>query len=175
MINFLIKCRNIAVIFQFYIMPQEIERKFLVTSETYRASSYSNTRISQGYISTNPSATVRVRIRDDKGFLTIKGESSENGTTRYEWEKEIPLNEAKELLQLCGSGVIEKIRYKVNYKGFVYEIDEFSGENKGLVVAEIELNHEDEVFAKPDWLGREVTGDARYYNAMLAGCPYSKW
>lgn len=156
-------------------MPQEIERKFLVTSDAYKAFSYSNTHISQGYISANTAATVRVRINGDKGFLTIKGESSESGTTRYEWEKEIPLNEANELLQLCASGVLEKTRYKVKHEGFIYEIDEFSGENKGLVVAEIELNHENEVFAKPDWLGREVTGDVRYYNAMLVRCPYSKW
>ena len=156
-------------------MPQEIERKFLVANDAYKALSYSSALIKQGYISVNPTAAVRIRIKGDKGFLTIKGEGSESGTTRYEWEKEIPLNEAKELLLLCTSGMIEKIRYKVNHEGFIYEIDEFSGENKGLVVAEIELNQENEVFAKPDWLGREVTGDARYYNAMLVRYPYSKW
>lgn len=156
-------------------MPQEIERKFLVTSDAYKAFSYSNTHILQGYISANPAATVRVRINGDKGFLTIKGESSESGTTRYEWEKEIPIKEAKDLLQLCTTGVIDKIRYKVNYKGFIYEVDEFFGENTGLVVAEIELNHEDDVFEKPDWLGRDVTGDIKYYNAMLVRHPYSKW
>jgi len=156
-------------------MPQEIERKFLVANDVYKALSYSSTLIIQGYISTNPTAAVRVRIGGDKGYLTIKGKGSKSGTTRYEWEKEIPLNEAKELLLLCTSGMIEKIRYKVNHEGFIYEIDEFSGENSGLVVAEIELNHENEVFAKPYWLGREVTGDVRYYNAMLVRCPYSKW
>lgn len=156
-------------------MPHEIERKFLVNSDAYKALAYSSTSISQGYISTNPTATVRVRIRGDKGFLTIKGEGSENGTTRYEWEKEIPIEEAKELLQFCSSEVIEKMRYKVDYEGFVYEVDEFSGENRGLVVAEIEFNHEDDVFEKPDWLGREVTGDIKYYNAMLVRHPYSKW
>lgn len=156
-------------------MPQEIERKFLVASDAYRALSCSNSRISQGYISTNPTAVVRVRIDGNKGFLTIKGEGSESGTTRYEWEKEIPLNEAEELLQLCNSGVIEKIRYIVNHEGFIYEIDEFSGDNSGLIVAEIELHHENEVFAKPDWLGREVTGDIRYYNAQLVTNPYCKW
>lgn len=156
-------------------MPLEIERKFLVTSDAYKASSYSNTHILQGYISANPAATVRVRIRGDKGFLTIKGEGSESGTTRYEWEKEISLNEAKELLQLCISGVIDKIRYKVSYNGFIYDVDEFFGENEGLVVAEIELNHEGDIFEKPDWLGQEVTGDVKYYNVMLIQHPFSKW
>ena len=156
-------------------MPQEIERKFLVNSDAYKASSFSNTHITQAYIATNPSATVRVRINGEKAFITIKGKGNENGTTRYEWEKEIPVEEAKELLKLCTSGVIDKIRYKVNYSGFIYEVDEFFGDNAGLVVAEIELNHEDDAFEKPVWLGQEVTGDAKYYNAVLVEHPFSKW
>jgi len=156
-------------------MPQEIERKFLVNSDAYKASSFSNTHIAQAYIATNPSATVRVRINGEKAFITIKGKGDESGATRYEWEKEIPVEEAKELLKLCTSGVIDKIRYKVNYSGFIYEVDEFFGDNTGLVVAEIELNHEDDAFEKPVWLGPEVTGDAKYYNAVLVEHPFSKW
>ncbi|MEA4935819.1 MAG: CYTH domain-containing protein [Paludibacter sp.] len=156
-------------------MPQEVERKFLVSSDAYKALAFSSTLITQGYLSINPAATVRVRINGDKAFLTIKGEGSASGTTRYEWEKEISPIEAKELLQLCSSEVVDKIRYKVDFKGFIYEVDEFFGENQGLVVAEIELNHEDDFFEKPDWLGQEVTGIAKYYNAMLVNHPYCKW
>jgi adenylate cyclase len=156
-------------------MPQEIERKFLVATDAYKVASFSKTHIKQAYIATNPSATVRVRINGDKAFITIKGKSNESGTSRYEWEKEISVEEAKELLQLCPSGVIDKIRYKVNFKGFIYEVDEFFGDNAGLVVAEIELNHEDDAFEKPVWLGQEVTGDAKYYNAMLVKHPFGKW
>jgi len=156
-------------------MPQETERKFLVNSDAYKASSFIVTRITQAYIATNPSATVRIRIYGEKAFVTIKGKGNESGTTRYEWEKEIPVEEAKELLQLSTSGVIDKIRYKVNYNGFIYEIDEFIGDNAGLVVAEIELNHEDDAFEKPVWLGQEVTGETKYYNAVLVEHPFNKW
>ena len=156
-------------------MPQEIERKFLVISDTYKALSLGKTRITQAYIATNPSASVRVRVKGDKGFLTIKGKGNDSGTTRYEWEKKIPVEEAKELLQLCTSGVIDKIRHQVNFNGFIYEVDEFFGENEGLVVAEIELNNEDDVFEKPLWLGKEVTGETKYYNAVLVQHPFSKW
>jgi adenylate cyclase len=156
-------------------MPKEVERKFLVNSDAYKALSFSITRITQAYIATNPSATVRVRINGEKAFITIKGVGNESGTTRYEWEKEITLEEANELLQLCTSGVIDKIRHKVNFNGFIYEVDEFFGENEGLVVAEIELNNEDDVFEKPHWLGKEVTGEAKYYNAVLVQHSFNKW
>lgn len=172
---FLINYCNIAGVLQLKNMSQEIERKFLVNSDAYKAASFSNSRITQAYLATNPSATVRVRINEEKAFITIKGKSNESGTTRFEWEKEIPVEEAKELLQLCTSVVIDKIRYKVNFNGFIYEVDEFFGDNAGLVVAEIELNHEDDAFEKPVWLGQEVTGDTKYYNAVLVKHPFGKW
>ena len=128
----------------------------------------------QGYICSDPGRTVRVRVRGDKGFLTIKGQSSEDGLSRYEWEKEIPVSEALELMNLCVSGVIDKTRYLVPYGGHTYEVDVFHGANEGLVLAEIELSDELETFEKPFWLGEEVTGDMRYYNSMLSLHPFSK-
>ena len=128
----------------------------------------------QGYICSDPGRTVRVRVRGDKGFLTIKGQSSEDGLSRFEWEKEIPVSEALELMNLCVSGVIDKTRYLVPYGGYTYEVDVFHGANEGLVLAEIELSDELEAFEKPSWLGEEVTGDMRYYNSMLSLHPFSK-
>jgi CYTH domain-containing protein len=128
----------------------------------------------QGYICSDPDRTVRVRVRGDKGFLTIKGQSSEDGLSRFEWEKEIPVSEALELMNLCVSGVIDKTRYLVPYGGHTYEVDVFHGANEGLVLAEIELADEQEMFEKPSWLGEEVTGDVRYYNSMLSLHPFSK-
>ena len=128
----------------------------------------------QGYICSDPDKTVRVRVRGDKGFLTIKGRSSEDGLSRYEWEKEIPVSEAFELMALCGSGVIDKTRYLVPFGKHTYEVDVFHGANEGLVLAEIELSDEQEAFEKPSWLGEEVTGDVRYYNSMLSLHPFSK-
>ena len=128
----------------------------------------------QGYICSDPDRTVRVRVRGDKGFLTIKGRSSLDGLSRYEWEKEIPVSEALELMNLCVSGVIDKTRYLVPYGGHTYEVDVFHGANEGLVLAEIELADEQEMFEKPSWLGEEVTGDVRYYNSMLSLHPFSK-
>ncbi|MGX1927879.1 CYTH domain-containing protein [Flagellimonas sp. 2504JD4-2] len=153
----------------------EIERKFLVKSEGYKQDASSQIRIVQGFLNTHPERTVRVRIKGDKAFLTIKGMSNESGTTRFEWETEIKSAEAINLIDLCEAVILEKIRYQVPMGNHVYEVDEFLGENKGLVVAEIELNHEDEVFEKPEWLGKEVTGEIKYYNSQLSKNPFKAW
>jgi adenylate cyclase len=152
----------------------EIERKFLVKSD-YKSSAVKQYRIVQGYLSSHPERSVRVRIRDNKGFLTIKGASNESGTSRFEWEKEILIDEAEQLLELCEPGAIEKTRFLIPVGSHTFEVDEFSGENEGLVLAEVELSSEQEFFEKPLWLGEEVTGDTRYYNAMLSKNPFSKW
>ena len=154
-------------------MAKEIERKFLVSGE-FRQDSPESYRIMQGYICSDPDRTVRVRVRGDKGFLTIKGRGSEDGLSRYEWEKEIPVTAAVELMALCGSGVIDKTRYLVPFGKHTYEVDVFHGANEGLVLAEIELSDEQEAYEKPSWLGEEVTGDVRYYNSMLNLHPFSK-
>lgn len=154
-------------------MAKEIERKFLVSGE-FRQDSPESYRIIQGYICSDQDRTVRVRVRGDKGFLTIKGRSSADGLSRYEWEKEIPASEAVELMALCGSGVIDKTRYLVPFGRHTYEVDVFHGANEGLVLAEVELAEEQETFEKPSWLGEEVTGDPRYYNSMLSLHPFSK-
>lgn len=155
-------------------MPQEIERKFLVTGE-YKSQAYAHSHIVQGYISSARGRTVRVRIRDERGYLTIKGASDKSGISRYEWEKEIPLDEARELLKLCEPGIIDKTRYLVRSGQHVFEVDEFYGENEGLTVAEVELSSEDEPFVKPAFIGREVTGDVRYYNSQLMKHPFTTW
>ena len=153
---------------------REIERKFLVSGE-FRQLAGAPVRIVQGYLSSVPERTVRVRIFGEKAFLTIKGKPEKGGLSRFEWEKEIPLSDAKELLLLCEPGVIEKFRYPVNVDGFLYEVDEFSGENEGLIIAELELPTEDACFKKPEWLGKEVTGDPRYYNSFLIQSPFRTW
>ncbi|MDH7447457.1 CYTH domain-containing protein [Aquimarina sp. 2201CG14-23] len=153
----------------------EIERKFLVASEAFKKEALKSTRISQGYLNSNPTRAVRVRIKEEKGFLTIKGKSNDSGTSRFEWEKEIDHEEAKALLQLCEKGVISKTRYEIAIGNHIYEVDEFYDENEGLIVAEIELSNENEAFLKPDWLGKEVTGDPRYYNSQLSKHPYKTW
>jgi len=153
----------------------EIERKFLVTSELFKKEAFVQNRIAQGYLSSVPGRTVRVRIKGDMGFLTIKGASNETGLSRFEWEKEIPLLEAQALLQLCEEGVIDKTRFEVKMGRHVFEIDEFYGENEGLIMAEIELESENETFEKPSWLGKEVTNDNRYYNSYLSKNPFKKW
>lgn len=155
-------------------MAQEIERKFLVSGE-FKSQAYAQSRIVQGYISSARGRTVRVRIRDGKGFLTIKGASNETGTSRYEWEKEITLAEARELMKLCEPGVIDKTRYLIRSGEHIFEVDEFYGENEGLVIAEVELSSEDEKYKKPDFIGKEVTGDIRYYNSHLMKEPFCKW
>lgn len=153
----------------------EIERKFLVTSAVYKTLAFAKNEIAQGYLNSNPERTVRVRIKGEKGFLTIKGKGNSSGMSRFEWEKEIPFAEAKTLLDLCESGVISKMRFEVKIGQHVFEVDEFYGENRGLVIAEIELNSETESFEKPSWIGKEVTNDERFYNAYLSQNPYSKW
>jgi adenylate cyclase len=155
-------------------MGQEIERKFLVAGE-FRAGVVKSQRIVQGYLSSVPERTVRVRIRGESGFLTIKGIGSASGAQRYEWEREIPAGEAEELLRLCEPGVIDKTRHLVPVGGHTFEVDEFHGENDGLVLAEVELASEDESVQLPGWLGDEVTGDVRYYNSMLMKQPYGSW
>lgn len=155
-------------------MGQEIERKFLVDGE-YKSQAYASSRIVQGYICSTRGRTVRVRIRDTKGYLTIKGASDAAGMSRYEWEREIPLAEAEELMKLCEPGVIDKTRYLVRSGRHVFEVDEFYGDNQGLVVAEVELASETEPFEKPAFIGREVTGDVRYYNSQLMKHPYAEW
>lgn len=153
----------------------EIERKFLVTSTAFLDEFRAKNRIIQGYLSSVPERTVRVRIKDEKGFLTIKGKSSDSGMSRLEWEKEIALEEAEQLLLLCEAGVIDKIRYEIPVGKHLYEVDVFSGENEGLILAEIELESENEAFEKPNWLGTEVTNDNRYYNAYLSQKPFKTW
>ena len=155
-------------------MAQEIERKFLVTGD-FKPFAFAQSRIVQGYICSARGRTVRVRIRDDKGYLTIKGASNASGTSRYEWEKELPLSEAEELMKLCEPGMIDKTRYLVRSGNHVFEVDEFYGENEGLVVAEVELASENEPFEKPDFIGQEVTGDIRYYNSQLMKHPFKEW
>ncbi|MDR9455845.1 MAG: CYTH domain-containing protein [Salegentibacter sp.] len=153
----------------------EIERKFLVKSGEYKKEAYEKIRIKQGFLSTDPERTVRLRITNETAFLTIKGKSKENGLSRFEWEKEIDKNEAEELFKLCKPGIIDKTRYLVKIGDFTYEVDEFYGENQGLVVAEIELNNEKDSFQKPIWLGEEITGDIKYYNSQLSEHPYKNW
>lgn len=152
----------------------EIERKFLVKGE-FKHLATKSYRIAQGYLSSVPERTVRIRLKGDKGYITIKGKSNESGLSRYEWEKEIPLNEAQELLQLCEPGIIDKTRYEVIFENQTFEVDEFFGENEGLILAELELPTEESTFSKPDWSGVEVTGDNRYYNAQLSKKPFKHW
>ncbi len=155
-------------------MAQETERKFLVEGD-YKKDAFKQTRITQGYLSSVPERTVRVRVKGDKGFITIKGIGDDSGSTRYEWEKEIPPGEVQELLEICEPGVIDKTRYLVKQGDHTWEVDEFYGDNEGLVVAEVELDAPDQEFEKPVWLGEEVTGDKRYYNSMLMKNPYKNW
>ena len=153
----------------------EIERKFLVLNNDFIALAVAKNRIVQGYLNSNPERIVRVRIKGNKGFLTIKGKGNDSGTTRLEWETEIPLAEAEKLLSICENGVIDKIRYEIPSGKHTYEVDVFAEQNKGLVIAEIELSAENEFFEKPNWLGKEVTGDNRYYNAYLSNNPFVSW
>ncbi|OJX53507.1 MAG: adenylate cyclase [Flavobacterium sp. 38-13] len=153
----------------------EIERKFLVNSDQFKTLAFAKNHIAQGYLNSHPERTVRIRIKGESGFLTIKGKGNESGLSRFEWETEIPLVEARHLIQLCEKGVIDKIRYEVRSGNHVFEVDEFFGDNEGLVIAEVELKSEDETFEKPDWLGSEVTNDERYYNAFLSQHPYKTW
>lgn len=155
-------------------MGQEIERKYLITGE-FKSKAIKSLQIKQGYLSSIPERTVRVRIQDNQGFLTIKGLNKKNSISRFEWEKEITKEEANELIQLCEVGIIDKIRYIVPFGDKIIEVDEFYGENEGLILAEIELDDENENIEKPNWLGKEVTADPRYYNSMLMKNPYKNW
>ena len=152
----------------------EIERKFLVCGD-FKSNAVSSTRIRQAYINQAGGRTVRVRIRDEKAYLTIKGPSVDGGLSRFEWEIEIPVPDAEQLLELRVTAVIDKRRYLVPFDGHTFEVDEFYGDNEGLVMAEVELSTPDETFGRPDWLGAEVTGDRRYYNSHLARHPYKEW
>ena len=153
----------------------EIERKFLVKNDSFRTEAFTSNRIAQGYLNSHPERTVRIRIKGEQGFLTIKGASNDTGLSRFEWEKEIPLAEAQALLILCEKDVIDKTRFEIKQDHHTFEVDEFYGGNEGLIVAEIELMSETETFTKPKWLGIEVTGDIRYYNAYLSNNPYKNW
>lgn len=157
-------------------MAYEIERKFLVTDNSYKQLATSSSHIVQGYILSGGGRSVRVRLRDEQGFLTIKGPSRDGGLSRYEFEKEISADEARALFELCEPGLIDKRRWLVPAAdGHTYEVDEFFGENAGLVVAEIELAATDEPFARAPFLGKELTGTRRYYNAALRRHPFSAW
>ena len=153
----------------------EIERKYLVKDTSFVGEAFRKRRIVQGYICSDAKRTVRVRISGEEGFLTIKSETNERGWSRYEFEYPISLKDAEELLDLCLPGRIEKVRYEVKVGDHIWEVDVFQGDNDGLVVAEIELESEGEAFEMPEWVGEEVSGDARYYNAMLALCPFTNF
>lgn len=149
-------------------MTVEIERKFLVVSNDFRQQAHQRSYIKQGFLNSDKERTVRVRLKDDQGFLTIKGKSNKSGTTRFEWEKEISKADAESLFKLCEKGIIEKYRYLVKVGMHTFEVDEFLGNNSGLLIAEVELLHEQESFTKPLWLGKEVTGEAKYYNSNIS-------
>ena len=156
-------------------MSLEIERKFLVLNEDFKQEAYQKKTIKQGYLSTNKNNTVRVRIANKKAFLTIKGKSNSSGTTRFEWEKEIDIVEAESLFLLCEPSVIDKTRYLIKKGKHIFEVDEFYGDNEGLIIAEVELENENESFEKPDWLGKEVTGRHQFYNSYLSKKPFKDW
>jgi CYTH domain-containing protein len=156
-------------------MSLEIERKFLVKNNDFKKESYQKTTIKQGYLNSDKNRTVRIRVTDEKAFITIKGKSNSAGTTRFEWEKEIDKTEAEQLLLLCEPSIIDKTRFLVKNEHHIFEVDEFYGDNKGLIVAEIELVSENESFKKPNWLGKEVTGDLKYYNSSISKFPFKEW
>ncbi|MDA3891365.1 MAG: CYTH domain-containing protein [Salinivirgaceae bacterium] len=155
-------------------MNIEIERKFLVTG-AYKHLVVKKFEIKQGYISTDKERVVRIRLKNKMGFITIKGLSDNSGMARMEWEKEIPYNEALGLLELCHKPIIEKVRYIVEHGKHIVEVDEFFGENTGLTLAEIELSDMNEKIVLPQWLGKEVTNDSRYYNSNISKHPYTDW
>lgn len=153
----------------------EIERKFLVKSEAFKDQAFNSYDIRQGFLNSAPVRTVRIRLKNDKGLLTIKGKSSADGLSRFEWEKEIPKTDAEALLLLCEKRIIDKTRYEVKVGNHTFEVDEFYGDNQGLIIAEVELNSKTDTFEKPDWLGEEVTGDIKYYNSNLSKLPFKNW
>ncbi len=156
-------------------MGIEIERKFLIISDAFKHESYEKIHIKQGFLNAHKERAVRIRIANTKAFITVKGKSNRAGTSRYEWEKEITLKDAEELLLLCEKTIIEKTRYLVKNNIHVFEVDEFLGVNKGLVVAEVELSNENQKYTKPSWLGQEVTGQIKYYNSNLSKNSFSNW
>jgi len=153
----------------------EIERKFLVNSNAFKDEAFKNTRIIQGFLNTDKERTVRVRLKGNEGFITVKGRSNNSGLSRFEWEKEISKTDAEALLKLCEKGIIDKIRYEVKVGKHIFEVDEFFGNNRGLIIAEVELKSETETLVKPKWLGQEVTGDIKYYNSQLSKHPFNTW
>lgn len=153
----------------------EIERKFLVKSEAFKEQSNKQIRIVQAYLNSHPERSVRVRVKGESGILTIKGKGSASGASRFEWEKAISLADAEALLPLCEKGSINKTRYEIPIGKHLFEVDEFYDDNKGLIIAEVELQSENEIFEKPDWLGAEVTGDNKYYNSQLVSHPFKSW
>ena len=156
-------------------MALEIERKFLVLDTSFKHEAFSSSHIRQGYICSGHGRTVRIRIRDTRAYITIKGPSLNGGLSRYEFEQEIPLADAEDLMLLCEPGIIDKTRWLVTSGRHTFEVDEFHGDNDGLVIAEVELGSEDEAFQKPAFIGQEVTGDRRYYNSHLRRNPYRLW
>lgn len=155
-------------------MGYEIERKFLVKGD-YKSQSFNSFSIKQGYLSLSGVSVIRIRVKGEKAFITVKSALTEGKIKRHEWEYEIPVEDAEEMLSLCENVVVEKTRYLVDYGGHLFEVDEFYGDNEGLVIAEIELEDEDEPFERPGWLGDEVTGNVRYYNSFLSIHPYKEW
>ena len=153
----------------------EIERKFSVKCTNFLANIKESYKITQGYLNSDKNRTVRVRTKGTKGFITIKGLGSDSGMSRFEWEKEISLKEAESLLLLCEGFIIDKVRYIVPFDDVVFEVDVFEGTNKGLIIAEVELTSETQIFNKPDWLGDELTQDERFYNAYLSNNPFTSW
>ncbi|MBP3260443.1 MAG: CYTH domain-containing protein [Prevotella sp.] len=156
-------------------MALEIERKFLVLDTSFKHEAFSSSHIRQGYICSGHGRTVRIRIRDTRAYITIKGPSLNGGLSRYEFEQEIPFADAEDLMLLCEPGIIDKTRWLVTSGRHTFEVDEFHGDNDGLVIAEVELGSEDEAFQKPAFIGQEVTGDRRYYNSHLSRNPYRLW
>lgn len=156
-------------------MALEIERKFLVLDDSYKHEAFDSSHIQQGYICSERGRTVRIRIRNERAYITIKGPSPNGGLSRYEFEQEIPLADAEQLMRLCEPGIIDKTRWLVKSGEHTFEVDEFHGDNDGLVMAEVELSAEDEAFVKPPFIGQEVTGDRRYYNSQLRRNPYRNW
>ena len=153
----------------------EIERKFAVKSTNFLANAKESYKITQGYLNTDKNRTVRVRTNGNKGFITVKGIGSADGLSRFEWEKEIEIKDAEALLLLCEDFVVDKTRYLIPFDTIVFEVDVFEGANKGLVIAEVELETVDQQFEKPDWLGEELTGNERFYNAYLSNVPFTTW
>ena len=156
-------------------MAVEIERKFLVKNDSFKKASFAKKKIKQGYLNSNKNRTVRIRVIDDKAFMTVKGTSNASGTSRFEWEKPISKDHGLALMELALPGRIQKSRFTVHHNGFCFEVDEFKGENQGLILAEIELTHAQQSFDRPQWLGQEVTQDPRYYNAQLSLQPFTQW